>query len=197
MSAPLHHDRSYFEGQYRSNPDPWGFDTRWYEQRKYDLTMAALPDPRYRRAQEPGCANGTLTERLAQRCDELLACELIDTAAANARTRLARYPHVTVDTQALPEWQPAGTGDLIVWSEVAYYLTPVGFDLAIRNVERWLQPGGVLVAVHYTGTTNYPRSGDDTHEHIDTVAFLDRVTHLRDPEFRLDVWRRSPSPSPR
>ena len=52
------HELSYFADMYAGDDDPWGFDDRWYERRKYALTVAMLPDPRYRRALEPGCANG-------------------------------------------------------------------------------------------------------------------------------------------
>ena len=34
---------AYFEGMYAASPDPWGFQSRWYERRKYALTLALLP----------------------------------------------------------------------------------------------------------------------------------------------------------
>jgi hypothetical protein len=46
---PLFHDRAYFDDRFAGDPDPWGFDRRWYERRKHTLTVAALPAPRYRR----------------------------------------------------------------------------------------------------------------------------------------------------
>ena len=61
-------DRTYFEQIYDHDPDPWGFESRWYEHRKYALTMAALPEPHYRSAFEPGCSIGVLTDLLAPRC---------------------------------------------------------------------------------------------------------------------------------
>jgi hypothetical protein len=48
-------DRAYFDEIYRSDPDPWKFESSWYEERKYALTVAALPERRYRSAFEPGC----------------------------------------------------------------------------------------------------------------------------------------------
>ena len=60
--------RSYFDDMYSDNPDPWGFESRWYEQRKYALTIAALPEPLYRSGFEPGCSVGVLTSLLAPRC---------------------------------------------------------------------------------------------------------------------------------
>ena len=63
---------------------PWGFADRWYEQRKYALTVASLPRPRYRRAFEIGCSVGVLTALLGERCGELLA---VDVAAAAVASR--------------------------------------------------------------------------------------------------------------
>ena len=48
---------AYFGRLFRTESDPWGFDTSPYEAAKYDATLAALPRPRYRRAVEVGCAN--------------------------------------------------------------------------------------------------------------------------------------------
>ena len=56
-----------FERVYRDDPDPWRFATSAYEQRRYDITIACLPEARYRRAFEPACAIGELTRRLAVR----------------------------------------------------------------------------------------------------------------------------------
>ena len=50
---------------------PLGARPRWYEARKYGLTVAALPRRRYRRAFEPGCGSGLLTALLAPRVDRI------------------------------------------------------------------------------------------------------------------------------
>ena len=34
----------YFAGIYAAADDPWGLASRWYERRKYALTVAALPE---------------------------------------------------------------------------------------------------------------------------------------------------------
>ena len=57
--------RSYFEEIYREDADPWNFETSPYEHRKYGVTVASLPKPRYRSAYEPGCSVGVLSELLA------------------------------------------------------------------------------------------------------------------------------------
>lgn len=68
--------------------------SRFYERRKYALTLAALPRAHYRRAFEPGCANGALSELLAERCDELFCCDLVEATVERARQRLRPFAHV-------------------------------------------------------------------------------------------------------
>ena len=43
--------------------DPWGAESRWYEQRKRDLVLAMLPRPDFDRTLEIGCSTGALAER--------------------------------------------------------------------------------------------------------------------------------------
>ncbi|CAN5212884.1 SAM-dependent methyltransferase [soil metagenome] len=186
------HDLHYFEGQYAGDADPWGFDSRWYEQRKQALTLALLPEPRARRALEPGCANGTLTVRLADRCDELIAYDLIDEPLQRARERTADMSHVRVLQGRLPELWPGDGGDLVVWSEVAYYLSDAAADVAASHLQRWLWPGGSVVAVHWTGGTDYPRSGAAVGRWLDHLPFLQRRSRLEEPEFEAGVWTREP-----
>lgn len=189
-SAVADTGRSYFESMYGSDSDPWQFDTSWYEARKYALTLAALPQPHYRRAIEPGCAHGTLTEQLADRCDELISFDFIDEVVERARRRLADRPHVHVLNETFPGYWPSGTGDLVVWSEVAYYTADPSWQSAVAGLDRWLEPGGTLIAVHYTGATNYAVSGTEVRRRIDDIGFLERVTMLEDQSFELGVWQR-------
>jgi trans-aconitate methyltransferase len=73
---------------YRQHPDPWGYTSSWYEQRKYAITVACLPRRRYRRAFEPGCSIGVLTELLAARTDALISADFAATAVEHAKHRL-------------------------------------------------------------------------------------------------------------
>ncbi|MET7801911.1 class I SAM-dependent methyltransferase [Streptomyces decoyicus] len=159
MSTPA----SYFETMYRRSPDPWHLAERWYEHRKYDLTLAALPQPRYRRAFEPACSVGELTLRLAERCDALLACDRVASAADTAARRTAGQPHVTVEQRTLPEQWPDGTFDLIVLSELLYYFDAAALDDLLRRAVAALEPGGTLITVHW----NHP-----VNEHLATGAEL-------------------------
>ena len=181
---------SYFESMYGDAIDPWGFDTRFYEHRKYDLTVASLPRRRYRRAYEPGCSNGALTERLARRCDQVVATDIIPAVVNRAAHRLRAVDGVDVRLARIPDEWPSGTFDLIVWSEVSYYLSAQLLDRAIENVDRCLAADGDLVIVNYSGATNYPLTADDVDRRVAASGFLRRRCGLVDDEFRLDVWTR-------
>lgn len=185
------HPMAYFEGRYGDHPDPWGFDTRPYERRKHELTVALLPGHRHRRAIEPGCANGTLTERLAEVCDRVDAFDPVASCVQRARARVGGRAGVSIEQARLPEHWPAGPCDLVVLSEVAYYLGPSASHSVLSHVRDELQPGGTLVAVHWTGPTDYPRSADEVHDQLHAQSWLRPVANLRDECFVADVWRRT------
>ena len=107
---------------------------------------------------------GVLTERLAARCEHLLAMEISPRAVAVARRRCERYPNVRVVEGALPYDLPRGTFDLVVFSEIGYYFER-GVLAGIRDllIER-LAKQGVLVGVHWLGVSaDHLLTGDEVH----------------------------------
>ena len=50
MTIPVTLPPAYFDAMYQGAADPWGFQDRWYEQRKYAVSLALLPAVRYRSA---------------------------------------------------------------------------------------------------------------------------------------------------
>jgi SAM-dependent methyltransferase len=182
----------YFRRLYAADPDPWDFATSSYERAKYDATLAALPRPRYRAGFEIGCSIGVLTRDLAARCERLLAVDLLPEVLAGARRRCACLPHVKFERMAVPDQLPAGPFDLIVLSEVGYYLAPADLDRLANFFSTALRPQGHLVMVHWTGATDYPLSGDQVHERVTvrTAGLLRRLTARRGGRYRLDVLAR-------
>ena len=118
MSVPT----AFFDQLYQHNPDPWAFRERWYEQRKRAMTLASLPRQHYRSTYELGCANGELSLGLAQRTEALLCCDAAAKAVELARQRLSDCPNAEVLQSRVPADWPEGSFDLIVLSEMAYYL---------------------------------------------------------------------------
>ena len=103
MTAPVTLGAGYFEDMYKAASDPWGFEDRWYERRKYAISVAQLPESRYRSAFEPGCSVGVLTRMLARRCDRLLSCDLAE-AAVGAPPGAPRTCRTSASSGARSPW---------------------------------------------------------------------------------------------
>jgi hypothetical protein len=86
------------------------------------------------------------------------------------------------------EW-PAGSFDLIVLSEVVYYLDAGDVVRLADRVRGSVEPGGHVLLVHWTGTTDYPLSGDDAAELFMTALgrSAHRVRQQRTQAYRLDA----------
>lgn len=184
--------RAYFDAMYATTPDPWHFATSDYERRKYELTMASLPASRYRSAFEPGCSIGVLSELLAQRCDRLLAADIVPEAVMRASERLRRFPGARVEERLIPGSWPREEFDLVVLSEIAYYFDEAELRAVIERVALTTTPGAHIVGVHWRGDTDYPLSGDRAHEVIDESQCLRALVHHEEAMFVLDVWERVP-----
>ncbi len=183
-------DRSYFDEMYRRSPDPWDFESSWYEARKYALTVASLPQARYRSAFEPGCSVGVLTALLSARCDRVLATDIVTSAVDRTRARCLGSPGVSVERRAVPEEWPEGPFDLVVLSEIAYYFDRATLEGLMGDVLRTTGPGATVVAVHWRGLTDYPLGGEEAHEVLGAAGDLEQVVHHVESAFLLDVWMR-------
>ncbi|MHB2209713.1 class I SAM-dependent DNA methyltransferase [Methylobacterium sp. CM6257] len=180
---------SYFDERYAANLDPWQFETSSYEQAKYAATLDALPRHCYARALEVGCSIGVLTEALAQRCDALVSVDLAERALARARERCRDLSHVRFELAQVPGQWPEGAFDLILLSEVVYYLDGDDVTRLVNRVRGCLRPCGNVVLVHWTGETHYPLTGDQAAERfIDGAgAFLRVHGQTKTDKYRLDV----------
>lgn len=187
-------DPNPFETLYRQNPDPWNFATSPYERDKYAATLAALPHRPIRRCFEVGCSIGVLTRHLAARCDSLLGIDVADTALTQARHRCADLQNVTLDRMAIPHEWPPGSFDLIVFSEVLYYLTDDAIHRAARQTLASLDPTGLVLLVNWHGETGGTCSGDQAASRFIVAASpLQTLHHHRTEQYRLDLLGQRPA----
>ena len=184
-SVPLDH----FVGMYEAKTDPWDNATKWSDQRKYAVTMASLPCPRYRRAYEPGCAVGLLTRLLAPRCDELLAVDAVPEAVRQAASEVSEFPHVTVEQAILPADLPSGTFDLIVVGDLLYYLSADDLAALLDGLLDRLEPDGEIVAMHYRDRGGATWDGAHVHDALAARPGLESAVHHDDEWFVLDVLK--------
>lgn len=192
MAEPFIHP-DYFEKLYTDNPDPWQFATSGYERDKYAATLAALPDRRFTRAFEVGCSIGVLTRQLASHCDAIVAVDVADAALRQAADRCAGLPGVELAHMVVPEQWPEGGFDLVIFSEVLYYLGIPGLHEAARRTLASLHPGGAVVLVNWSGPTDGACTGDEAAELFiaDCAPILRPTVQQRAEKYRLDVLQAS------
>ncbi|GAA1459155.1 class I SAM-dependent DNA methyltransferase [Williamsia maris] len=184
-------DPEYFRSMYADSDDPWGFAERWYETRKYDITMSLLPAPRYERALELGSSIGVLSALLAQRCGSLVCLELDPRAAELARTRLgAVADRVAVHVSDIADGiEPDGDRfDLVVASEVLYYLDDPQLTAITEALDRHRHAGATVIAAHWRHHVSaYPWTGDEVHQRLRTVLGPTQATYT-DDDVVIDVF---------
>lgn len=183
----------HFESLFAGDADPWHYRSRWYERRKRDLTLACLPQARYANAFEPACAIGELSAQLAGRCDQLLSTDGSAAAIAQARERLAEFPHLQVERATVPSAWPVGRFDLIVLSEFCYYLTDDEFEGVIDRSAASLALGGTVIACHWRHPEgDYLRLGDvvhqTLHQRLTGEHGMTRLMRHEEDDFLIDVW---------
>ena len=182
----------YFDALYGASDDPYALRTRWYEERKRALLLAALPQRRYRRVYEPGCGVGELTLALSKRCDEVLASDRSKRAVEIARECTRGVRNVRVEQQALPaDWpHDAGRFDLIVLSELGYFLDAPSMRRLANCCEHSLDTDGTLVACDWRPTfRERVISTADVHATLAAIGLPLTVRHEED-DFLLQVWSR-------
>jgi LmbE family N-acetylglucosaminyl deacetylase len=171
--------------------DPWGTDSRWYETRKRALLLAALPRAEFRHGLEVGSSTGALAADLATRCRDLLVIDAGDHAVAAAGSRLGSLDHARVERRTVPhEWpEPPEQGfDLIVLSEVGYFLSPRDLDDVVDAVRASLAPDGVLVLCHWRHEINgWPLDGPDVHALMVAAGIRPVAARYVDRDFELLV----------
>lgn len=180
-------DQTYFDRLFAESDDPWRIGTTWYEERKRAVLLAALPRRSFGAAFEPGCAAGHLTIELAKRCQRLLATDVASRAVTLTVRATAGIPHVSVCRMAVPGQWPTGTFDLIVLSEIGYYVRDVA-DLA-RLLRPSLTADGVVIACHWRHPTiEHLHSAEFVHDTLAGETGLPTLLHHEEADFLLDVF---------
>jgi ubiquinone/menaquinone biosynthesis C-methylase UbiE len=179
--------RHAFEQLFEADPDPWAFETSLYEKQKRAATIAAVAHRRYASALEVGCATGMLTAELLAVCDEIVAIDIAETALALAVDRLSDQPQITFQRAEVPSQWPEGEFDLIVLSEVLYFLSLEEIEEVSRLAYRSLRQNGVCLLVNWTGENDLPIDGETAARTYRRAMPWSRVLHEVEPCCELEV----------
>jgi SAM-dependent methyltransferase len=179
----------HFLRLYEANQDPWQYCTSPYEQAKYRSTIACLGERQFRLGFEAGCSIGILTRLLAARCEALLAVDIIEEPLRTARAVCADQSWVRFKRMQIPDEWPDEVFELIVLSEVLYFLSPADIAAVGDRVCATLEPGGVVLLVNWRGKSEDPCTGDEAADIFAerTRRWLYSTVHRQDDGYRLDL----------
>ena len=130
--------------------DPWHIRTDPDELKKTMEILKHLRNEKYGIGMDMGCGEGFFTEMYADHCDLMLGCDI-----SNVAIRRARKNHRSVNffqwdiRKGIPNLK--NKLDLIICSEVLYYLPPEDCRKVAKNIYGMLKPGGHLIIclTHY------------------------------------------------
>ncbi|WP_232006877.1 class I SAM-dependent methyltransferase [Mycobacterium sp. 1245805.9] len=172
--------------------DPRPLPTRWYQQRRDAITLAMLPDRRYRHALQPGCSIGTLTAQLAARCDRVTAMDVAEAALRGADARLRRAgsrDRVTLYLSSRDAPWPPGPFDLLVLSDVACDLEADALATVLSRECPRLRPGAKVVAAHWRHpVAGRPLTGDAAHAVIAETPGLVSIARYGDRDVVIEAF---------
>ena len=126
----------------RAERDAWRYTENPFEKKRFNAVIGALNGLTVDRAIEVGCAEGHLTRRLAGRVNQLLACDIVETAIERAREYCRDLPNVRCVNLDVRSCWPDDVFDLVVCSDVLYYFSKSEVRQVIRDSARHVRPGG-------------------------------------------------------
>jgi SAM-dependent methyltransferase len=142
-------DPAGFEQKFRDNIDPWDYTHSAFERFKRDVLLRACGRRVFGRVLELGCAIGETSRELAHFSLRLLAVDSSSTAIKEARRRFSGNPRIEFRRATLPGEMPRGPFDLIVVSELVYYLPAHALYPLLSRIRSALARNGRLVVLDH------------------------------------------------
>lgn len=187
-----------FERMYGADDDPFQIASSWYERRKIAIVLASLAEAHYRRVWDTACGTGHLTAELARRSGYLVATDAAPRACELTRHRLVGIGTTDTSVHTLPDVIPDSAEwpfDLVVLSEVLYYLSPADRQQVPLMLTNSTDPEGAEVLA-----VNWRHHPEDAYiSGAEAIRQLDRelpslgwrpVVRHADEDFVLNTWRR-------
>lgn len=183
-----------FESRYREDPDPWNYTRSPYERDKYAATLVACRAADrglFTNALELGASIGVFSELLAPRCRRLVTIDGAPTAVESARKRVAGHPQTEIIRGEIPGDIPPGPYDLVVASEILYYLDRATLTDTLAALREAMAPEARLVAVHWRPAgPERPLDAAAVHAALADQRWLRPVTLGGTGDYLLDVYER-------
>ena len=136
---------------------------------------------------EVGCSIGVFTGLLASRYEHVVAIDFSLGALQLARRHLRGARNVDLLRASFPEETPPGSWDLIVCSEILYYLHEPALDEAVSWLKTQLVYSASVLAVSWRGVgREEPLLGDEVHDRLAVQLAGWHALDARRDGYRLD-----------
>lgn len=152
----------HLKALYDSDVDPWRHLSSIYECSKYERTLEIIGKRKFSSCLEVGCGIGGFSTHLSELCSRLICMECIPSAAARARVRLEQISHVSVHEGTAPDDIPDCRPDLVVLSEVLYFLTVAEINRLGTWINQQSTADAVVIAATWTGPTEQELTGTES-----------------------------------
>jgi SAM-dependent methyltransferase len=135
---------------------------------------------------EIGCATGQLSAQLRARADNVIGMDASEGALDVAR---ARTDAVEWLLGAAPNDIPDRQFDLVVLSEVAYFLDGPELLATLRAARRQLRPHGEILLANWSAPTDdIPLDGPTVHAQAAAIFDLPPRARYHDADLTIQVW---------
>jgi peptidoglycan/xylan/chitin deacetylase (PgdA/CDA1 family)/GT2 family glycosyltransferase/ubiquinone/menaquinone biosynthesis C-methylase UbiE len=192
--------RERFETLFARQPDSWKYTT-FYEQKKYEQTLELIPSIQFEQVLELACAEGHFTVQLAPRVGNLIAVDISQVALSRAQARCADQTNVHFQLLDLTKDPIPGKFDLIICSEVLYYIDGIkDLESFARRVADALNPGGYFITAHAHLVVDepncpgynwgYPFGAKVIGDTFSNTHPLQLLKELWTPLYRIQLFRR-------
>jgi trans-aconitate methyltransferase len=192
-----------FDLLYTIKRDPWKYRTSELEQTKYQDVLNALPSGKIGRTAELGCSEGVFTKMLAPKVGSLLAVDFSPTALARAKMANSTNMNVEYHQMDIASDNLEGRFELIIASEVLYYLgQPPEIQAVGQKLVASLVSGGHLLLCHMRSTfdeqqgialppwvPNHP-GARTVHGLFDQLDELERISDLERPLYKVTLYKK-------
>lgn len=178
-----------FDDQYAITRSPFSLESADYERDKLEKMISFIPEHPIDRAIDYGCGIGDATIALSERAERLISVDSSRLALRmlSARLRARSLHNISLRRASLSEpWPiaPSERAELIVASEVLYYLEPDELSLMIESFIRCLNRNAILITCHYR--LHFHDRLVSNHEIHQSIASYDHMAISR--SFRTDCY---------
>lgn len=196
-------EKHYWDALF-SREDPWDY-TSAYEQEKYRHTLEMIPGEASLKVLELGCAEGIFTKMLSGKVDSVLAMDISERALQRASKKCAGLENVQFEQHDIAKGIPDDGYNLIICSEILYYLRDrYALTRFANRVKQALPSGGHLLMTHANMVSDdKSQTGFDFNEigaqfigeTFSSEPGLEFIRELQTELYRVQLFRKTQIPA--